>query len=302
MSVDRAALKAAVRRACELDVKAFKPGNVSIDSPGFGMSAANFLASAKAIAAPITTPGLSVGERIYNAIVSTQRVVSHNTNLGIVLLLAPLIQATESIAAASLENKLAAVLNDLTVGDADCAYRAIRLARPGGMGESSKHDISETPRVTLYQAMLEAAQRDQIARLYTTGYRALFVRALPVWRRALERWGSREWAATAVFLDLLASEPDSLICRKFGLAKSKEVSLAAESHSRALDSSRDPASSRAELLAWDAELKANGLNPGTTADMTVATIFLADLQDLCQPIYTGALKSVISRGRASPRS
>jgi triphosphoribosyl-dephospho-CoA synthase len=31
------------------------------------------------------------------------------------------------------------------------------------------------------------------------------------------------------------------------------------------------------LIEWDGELKARGLNPGTTADLTVATLFLAFL-------------------------
>ena len=282
MIVNRAALQAAVRHACKLDVNAVKPGNVSIDAPGHGMSAAEFLASAEAIAEPITAPGLTVGERIYCAIEATQQAVNCNTNLGIVLLLAPLIQTAESIAdGTSLERELDTVLRCLTVTDADWAYRAIRLAKPGGMGATDQHDIADSPTVTLYHAMQEAADRDQIARLYSTGYRALFQRALPVWRQALERWGSKEWAATAVFLNTLASEPDSLITRKFGSAESGQVSLTAKSLWRSLEAQRDPIALQSELMVWDVELKSKGLNPGTTADMTVATIFLADLQDLC---------------------
>lgn len=282
MIVNRAALQAAVRHACKLDVNAVKPGNVSINAPGHGMSAAEFLASAEAIAEPITAPGLTVGERIYCAIEATQQAVNCNTNLGIVLLLAPLIQTAESIAdGTSLERELDTVLSCLTVTDADWAYRAIRLAKPGGMGATDQHDIADSPTVTLYHAMQEAADRDQIARLYSTGYRALFQRALPVWRQALERWGSKEWAATAVFLNTLASEPDSLITRKFGSAESGQVSLTAKSLWRSLEAQRDPIALQSELMVWDVELKSKGLNPGTTADMTVATIFLADLQDLC---------------------
>ena len=282
MIVNRAALQAAVRHACKLDVNAVKPGNVSINAPGHGMSAAEFLASAEAIAEPITAPGLTVGERIYCAIEATQQAVNCNTNLGIVLLLAPLIQTAESIAdGTSLERELDTVLSCLTVTDADWAYRAIRLAKPGGMGATDQHDIADSPTVTLYHAMQKAADRDQIARLYSTGYRALFQRALPVWRQALERWGSKEWAATAVFLNTLASEPDSLITRKFGSAESGQVSLTAKSLWRSLEAQRDPIALQSELMVWDVELKSKGLNPGTTADMTVATIFLADLQDLC---------------------
>jgi triphosphoribosyl-dephospho-CoA synthase len=281
MSFTRLALQAAVRRACELDVNALKPGNVGIDSPGYGMTAADFFASAAAITEPITLPRLSVGERIYLAIEATQKVVSCNTNLGIVLLLAPLIQAAElSSDFSSLRQQLDKLLRGLSIDDAKWAYRAIRLAKPGGMGATAQHDIADTPSVTLFQAMQEAANHDQIAQLYTTGYRALFERGLPAWRNAIARGNSPEWAATALFLNLLAAEPDSLIARKFGRAKSEDVTVAAKSLCAALEASRDPSALRSELLAWDAELKANGLNPGTCADMTVATIFLADLQDM----------------------
>ena len=282
MKFDRIKLQAAVRHACELDVKALKPGNVSIDSPGYGMAAADFLASADAIAEPITKPGLAVGERIYRAVAATQRAVGCNTNLGIVMLLAPIIQATELVTRndASLELNLINVLQNLTLADADWTYRAIRLAKPGGMGTSAKHDIAESPTVTLLHAMQEAAERDQIARLYVTGYEWLFQSGVPVWREALRRWASEEWATTAVFLNYLAQENDSLISRKFGLEASRRVSDAAKRHCHAMNQVGDPSQVHAELTEWDRELKREGLNPGTTADMTVATVFLAALQEI----------------------
>lgn len=282
MSIDRIRLQAAVRHVCELDVKALKPGNVSIDSPGHGMAAADFLASAEAIAEPITAPGLGVGERIYSAVAATQCAVDCNTNLGIVMLLAPIIQATELAAHndASLELNLVDVLSNLSQADADWTYRAIRLAKPGGMGTSAKHDIAEPPTVTLLQAMQEAAERDQIARLYATGYEWLLQSGVPVWREALRRWASEEWATTAVFLNYLAQENDSLISRKFGLEASRHVSDAANRHCHAMNQVGDPSQVHAELTEWDRELKREGLNPGTTADITVATVFLAALQEI----------------------
>lgn len=283
MKFERIKLEAAVRRACELDVKAVKPGNVSIDSPGYGMTAADFLASAAAIAGPVTAPGLTVGQRIYGAIEATQWVVNCNTNLGIVMLLAPIIQAAEIAAGndASLELNLIDVLRGLTQADADWTYRAIRLAKPGGMGTSAKHDIAERPTITLLQAMQDAAERDQIARLYATGYEWIFRCGVPVWQDALQRWDSEQWATTAVFLNHLAQHFDSLISRKFGVAASEAVTAAARPLWLLLESARDPNSVRAVLVAWDVELKAKGLNPGTTADVTVATAFLASLQGGC---------------------
>jgi triphosphoribosyl-dephospho-CoA synthase len=130
--VDRATLAQAVRWACELDVRTFKPGNVSLASPGHGMRAEDFLVSAEAAASALTEPGLSVGERIFHAIEATRNAVGCNTNLGIVLLCAPMIQAAQAPAATgSFRDRLGAILNALTPQDADWAYRAIRLAQPG---------------------------------------------------------------------------------------------------------------------------------------------------------------------------
>lgn len=268
-----------VRQACELDVQALKPGNVSIYSPGHGMSAEDFLRSAAAIAVPITAPGLSVGERIFRAVEATQAVVSCNTNLGVILLLAPLIQAA-MFSVRQLRDNLALLLLGLNQSDADWAYRAIRLAKPGGMGNAVRHDIAEPPQITLREAMREAASRDQIAALYVSDYRLLFERGLPTWFRAMQQWASPQWATTAVFLEYLANAPDSLITRKFGAAQSQRVSDAARSFHEKIQLAQDPSQMRGLLTTWDQELKQAGLNPGTTADMTVATVFLASLQDM----------------------
>jgi triphosphoribosyl-dephospho-CoA synthase len=46
-----------------------------------------------------------------------------------------------------------------------------------------------------------------------------------------------------------------------------------------LDNRVDQARER-DLMAFDRSLKARGLNPGTSADLTVATLFAASLQAL----------------------
>src|ERR1700754_5127007 len=124
-------------RACTLDVLARKAGNVSEASPGHRMHAALFLQSAQAAAAPLCTAGASVGERIESAVQATWRVVECNTNLGIILLCAPLLVAQERCAPAgpgeSLDAAVRDVLEALTVDDARAAYRAIALARPAGL-------------------------------------------------------------------------------------------------------------------------------------------------------------------------
>ena len=141
-------LEKLVREVCELDVRALKPGNVSIESAAHGMTANDFLLSAAAIAGPISAANLSIGERIFHAVEATQAVVNCNTNLGIVLLLAPIIQAALR-KPSSLRDELSNQLAELNVSDAQWAYQAIRLAKPGGLGKSAHHDIAQAPTVTL---------------------------------------------------------------------------------------------------------------------------------------------------------
>src|SRR3954463_7568846 len=128
--------------ACRLDVQTRKPGNVSLASPGHRMEAAQFLASAEAAGGPLSAAGARVGDRIEQAIRATRTVVQCNTNLGIVLLCAPLLAAAEHWPAGSgeagLRRSLAAVLAGLDVADARAAYRAIAIAGPGGLGRAQE--------------------------------------------------------------------------------------------------------------------------------------------------------------------
>jgi len=132
-------------RACELDVTVRKPGNVSVASPGHRMRAEQFIASAHAAAASLFEAGTPVGERIERAVTATQAAVGCNTNLGIVLLIAPLAAAAERPNAldgvAALDGALDGVLDGLDVADARAAYRAIALANPAGLGQDARADV-----------------------------------------------------------------------------------------------------------------------------------------------------------------
>lgn len=259
-------------RACELDVAVRKPGNVSVASPGHRMTAADFISSARASVAAISAPGASVGTRIEAAVRATQAAVGCNTNLGIVLLAAPLALACERCAErteSALRGALAAVLDQTDLDDARAAYRAIALAAPAGLGSAPQADVATSPSISLRAAMGLAAARDRIARQYRDGGAELFDLGLP----ALVG-GSTEQRVQALHLSFLASAPDSHIVRKHGPGPAQAVTDEARPwHRRAargetLDA--DPA-----FAAWDASLKARGLNPGTSADLTVATLMIA---------------------------
>ena len=280
VALEPAAVAEAFRSACLLDVEAFKPGNVSVASPGHGMQAGDFVVSAQAAAPAISAPGLSVGGRILAAIEATRSAVACNTNLGIVLLAAPVAQAAlQAGPPAALRDRVRAVLASLTVQDAAQAYRAIALASPGGLGTAQRHDVHDPPRVTLLEAMSEAAHRDRIAYQYASGFADVFNVGLPAGRAALAAGLDVRAAMTALYMAFLTRFPDSHVARKFGEAAARAVCEEAARCQARMASSAPQAASEA-LAALDRDLKSRDLNPGTSADLAVASWFCMAVEDL----------------------
>lgn len=258
--------------ACLAELQALKPGNVHVFADGHNMVVDDFVKSANAAAAVIAKPGIRVGQRILDAIEATWAAVGCNTNLGIILLAAPLLHAALS------GKSVPEVLQELDVQDAELAFRAILRASPAGLGSSHDADVREPARVTLLAAMQAAAGRDRIAAQYARGYADMFEYALPLHREALQRWQDPDWAASAVYLGLLARFPDSHVARKFGQGVADALRVEAQAHQAALMAADVPQSLLEELLAWDADLKRRGLNPGTSADLTVATLVVSGIE------------------------
>ena len=264
---------AAYRDACLAELGALKPGNVHVFAAGHDMTTADFEASAEASAPAMGAPAVPVGARIFEAIRRTRATVGCNTNLGIVLLSAPLAQAALSSTRAGLRDRLREVLRRLDVADAERAFAAIRLAEPGGLGAAPEHDVRTPPTVSLAVAMAAAADRDRIAAQYASGFADIFDLGLPRLQAGLARWRSERWATTAAYLGFLAGLPDSHITRKYGIAQARALCAMAQPLEVRLREADDPEQLIAPLLAFDQELKAAGLNPGTSADLTVATLF-----------------------------
>jgi triphosphoribosyl-dephospho-CoA synthase len=279
----------AYREVCALELEAQKPGNVHRASAGHGMTVADFLRSAEVSAAPLTTPGLGLGERIYRAVAATREAVGCNTNLGILMLCAPLIQAAldprdpdrDPDRDGSLRVRLARVLTAADRQDTDWLNRAIRLAAPGGLGESARYDVSAPAVATPLQVMAHAAHRDLIARQYHEGFRDLFERAVPLLSELEGRWQDPAWAAVGVYMDLLARHPDTHITRKFGLNSALAVARRAAPIAAALRRSARPEPYLQVLTRLDRGLKEAGINPGTSADLTVACLLIRRLEPLC---------------------
>lgn len=263
---------------CQLDVESLKPGNISVYSGTKDLSVDAFLTSAKVSAEPITDPELSLGLRILNATSATQKAVYTNTNLGMILLMAPLIQAKyEMSTEEGLEEATAKLLQATSVQDARYVYQAIRLANPGGMGVKDNQDVSQEPDVSLLNSMKIAAEWDLIAAQYSNNFQEIFDFGVPRYRALLQRWNNEKWATTGLFISYLASYPDSLIERKFGLLKAREISDMISELEMELCRSDSPGRYEAQLLEIDRQLKRDLVNPGTSADLTAASIFAADL-------------------------
>lgn len=267
--------------ACVLEVLAPKPGNVhrNLDLPDLHLF--DFLASALAIEEPLDRASVDgVGAAVEGAIESTRRLVSTNTNLGIVLLLAPLAAVPEGV---DLREGVASVLSATTVDDARSVYRAIRRAQPGGMGSVPEQDLADEPTLPLRDVMALAADRDLVARQYTNGFREVFDDAQPALRRSLALGHRLESAIIGAHLTLLSRHPDSLIVRKAGNAAAEDVSRRAR---ELLDAGwPDAPDSAARLEAFDRWLRdpCRRLNPGTTADLVTASLY-ASLRDGTIPL------------------
>jgi len=262
--------------ACLLEVSAPKPGNVC---PGRHFADAryeDFLASAAAIGGPLAGAGTRpLGATIRLAIESTGNWTASNTNLGLVLVLAPLARAAAlESRAGRLRDSLRLVLATTTCDDARDAYAAIRRASPGGLGQVDEQDVSGEPTVTLVEAMRLAADRDAIAREYATAFETTFLAGAPALERA--RSDALEWddAIVETFLTLLAAHEDTHIARKAGAAVAADVTDGARAVLAA--GGVRTAEGRRALEAFDRRLRDEGsrANPGTTADLTAAAIFV----------------------------
>jgi triphosphoribosyl-dephospho-CoA synthase len=258
--------------ACQTELRALKPGNVHVHAAGHGMTVEQFLVSAEVTAPILARPGLTVGERIFQAVAATRAAVGCNTNLGIVLLAAPLAQAALT-GTGPLRARLRRVLADLTVGDAERAFRAIALAAPAGLGRVEGSDVHAPATVTLLEAMRAARDRDRIARQYATAFADVFETGVPILRRAMGGGATCEEAAEILYLERLATIPDSHVIRKYGVETAERLRRRAAELREEARIGRAFKLTRTRLGELDRELKYNGVNPGTTADIVVGCLF-----------------------------
>ena len=262
--------------ACILEVSAPKPGNVHRSADFEDLTLTDFLTSAIAIG-PILDrhESLPVGELILECIRATRQLVRTNTNLGLVLLLAPLCKADGQLD----RHSVGCVLEQLNADDAASVYQAIRIANPGGMGRAEQHDINETPPGDLMEAMRLAADHDSIANQYCNQFRDVFDLVVPELAACHQETGNLTEAIVYTHVSLMSQIPDSLIARKCGADEASRASaMAVRTIQAGRIGSAEYLSALDDLDFW---LRADGhrRNPGTTADLIGAGLFVAIWND-----------------------
>ncbi|MFK7818116.1 MAG: triphosphoribosyl-dephospho-CoA synthase [Planctomycetaceae bacterium] len=248
--------------ACLMECTAPKPGNVSPIASFDDLTYRDFQRTAPITAAGIAAASrLGVGQSVLQTAQEISRQVGRNTHLGILLLLAPLV-------AAETRQNLATTLDDLTVEDAKSVYEAIRIMEPGGIGEVESQDVQHEPTDTLLECMRLAENHDTIARQYTNGFEDIFRFVDSLKPSAFQD----DWKTHVIHLQLqmMSQIPDTLIARKCG------ETIASEATSRA-QSVLNQNQSEEALQDFDRWLRADGnrRNPGTTADMVAAILYIA---------------------------
>jgi triphosphoribosyl-dephospho-CoA synthase len=278
MSAQRKTLERLVKNSFLGEITALKPGNVSRYADGHGMTSADFVESADITSPILCDDTLSLGERIFFSVEATMEKVGCNTNLGMILLFVPIIKAYESNSNGTyLQKDLEVVLNSMNKADAQLVFQAISLANPGGLGRVDKHDVKYSPDISLLEAMSSAAERDYIAKQYISVFADVHKLGLNCLVEFDKRWNSVEWATVACYLTYLVSFPDSHIRRKFGDEIAKQVQDRTVRVFEQFKNNNNPADSKSKLLEYDRELKVSNINPGTSADLTAASLLLYGL-------------------------
>ena len=272
-----------VSLACLLEVTAPKPGNVHRGADFDDLTFTDFLVSGITIG-PILAQGaeIGVGGAILQAVKATRHAVGTNSNLGMVLLLAPLAAVPRE---KPLREGVQAVLQRLTPSDAAAIWQAINAAKPGGLGRAEQHDVAGPPPESILDAMRLAADRDLVAAQYANGFEHVLSYVVPWLCEERQRIGSLMDAIVRTHVRMIAQFLDTLIVRKAGAEVASRASLLAQ---QVLDAAQTGDQAYHEALAdFDFWLRSAGRkrNPGTTADLIAAGLFVALRDELIQPPY-----------------
>ena len=234
---------------------------------------------------------LNLGKSLLNAVQANQR-WQHggNTNLGIILLMVPLACAAGMLidnptpSVTLLRDNLDVIIRNSTSEDTIKLFEAIRLAEPGGLGTVDKYDLNTTPpdvlraeNINLYEIFKISANRDSIAKEWITKFQITFEVGYPYFKEIFKKTNDPNIIVVHTYLKILSDIPDTLISRKYGRESAEAISNRAK---HILEQGGLLSEQSIELL-WDFDLELRNkkkINPGTTADLTAATIMVALLE------------------------
>ncbi len=257
------------------DINALKPGNVGRHGAGHGMECADFIRSAQVVTPILCNHRLGLGERILAGVEATLAAVHCNTNLGMLLLIAPVIRVFEQLVSPEdFKDTIKPTLMSLGRREAQDIFAAIRLANPGGLGKVDKYDVNSPLEIDIFSAMDAAKDRDLIALQYANGYREVVNLGIKCLQNYHNRWNSVEWAVVACYLMYMASFPDSHVRRKHGMEIAEQVRKNTVLVRERFTDCDNPGDAKDVLMIFDRELKESEINPGTCADLTIASLLL----------------------------
>ncbi len=277
--MNRKALEKVVMASFFGELEAFKPGNVSIYADGHNMTVADFQKSAKVSVPLLCEMNSTLGQRILSSVCATKEAVGSNTNLGMLLLFAPIIMAAEIEYRDSdeLQKNLEKTLSSIVKTDVEQIFEAIVIASPGGLGRVNEHDVNKRPDCTLFEAMDLASSRDSVALQYVNNFNEIFNIGLVEIKNFDKRWNSVKWATVSCYLNFMSLLLDSHIVRKFGHEVAENTKIKSKNVAMSFNSSRDPDNYIELLQSFDEELKEKNYNPGTSADLTAASLLVYNL-------------------------
>ena len=267
-------LKSAYLFSCKKDIELIKPGNVNLLSSHKDTKAQDYLDSAILSSKELFNQNYSLGKRILESVNVTRSQVNVNTNLGIILLCAPVIQSYIDFNNLDLREGIKKTLSTRSIKDTHDLCAAINISSPGGLGDSDMYDTASYPNASIKQIMDYSQEYDRISYQYSHNYSDIFDFIIPKLEFLNQRYESLDISLSLLFIEILAKIPDSHISRKFGDKIAKKTSNNAHDLLKILDREHDPDYLAKALNNLDYEYKKKGINPGTTADLLVASLMI----------------------------
>tara|TARA_B100001029_G_scaffold934_1_gene680 strand:+ start:112 stop:717 length:606 start_codon:yes stop_codon:yes gene_type:complete len=197
--------------------------------------------------------------------------------LGIVILIAPIIQAILTSTKTTFRSALKDVIKTSRISDTNLLCRAINSVNPGGLGEKEEMDTNSLPKVTIKTIMDKSAKYDRLSYQYSTGYSDILDFIVPRIIEHKKYIENTDFLLSLVFLEILSEIPDTHISRKFNEKIAKKTSNEARDLIKIINTERSRKKAISRICQLDYEYKNKGINPGTTADLLLSSVMIERL-------------------------